>query len=240
MNPRPNEASASPAVHSENIRQQLTELIDHLEADVGRVDDPRFRGLLEKSGDILKGLRTLFERFQPTGKGTERQGKQPSELRAKQSNEAQAKQSNARQGKQPAPPPNKVKEGHDRAPAKKGGSVDAVGTRSNAGKAPPTKDDGPASTDRAKTPRAAVSPPKGKRAARPEATGSTPDKSREASVPSQSAAANGGAAQDPGEMKAKLADQRKRARAPMMPPKSAPKPMPPQSGKPIWAKPHSS
>jgi hypothetical protein len=38
---------------------------------------------------------------------------------------------------------------------------------------------------------------------------------------------------------AKVAQQRKEARLPQVPAKSAPKPMPPESGKPLWDRPHS-
>src|SRR5687767_6759504 len=57
------EASPSPKVHSSNIQRELSQLIAHVEADTHRVTDQRFRGLLEKSAEVLKGLRTLFERF---------------------------------------------------------------------------------------------------------------------------------------------------------------------------------
>ncbi|HWA25358.1 MAG TPA: hypothetical protein VG734_06845 [Lacunisphaera sp.] len=55
-----NENSASPAVHSANIRRQLGELIDHLVADVSRVSDPKFRALLEVSAEVLRGVRTAY------------------------------------------------------------------------------------------------------------------------------------------------------------------------------------
>jgi hypothetical protein len=57
------ENSSSPLVHSKNLQRELTKLIDHVEVDTRRVDDPRFRGLLEKSAEVLRGLRTLFERY---------------------------------------------------------------------------------------------------------------------------------------------------------------------------------
>ena len=50
------EASPSPQVHSANIQRELSQLIAHLEADTRRVKDQRFRGLLEKSAEVLKGL----------------------------------------------------------------------------------------------------------------------------------------------------------------------------------------
>jgi len=57
------EQSSSPVVHSQNIRRQLTELIEHLNADLTRVDDLRFRTLLEVSAEMLKGVRSAFAQY---------------------------------------------------------------------------------------------------------------------------------------------------------------------------------
>jgi phosphate uptake regulator len=54
------EDSSSPIVHSAHIRRQLTELVEHLNADLTRVDDLRFRALLEVSAEMLKGVRAAF------------------------------------------------------------------------------------------------------------------------------------------------------------------------------------
>jgi hypothetical protein len=57
------ENSPSPVVHSAHIRRQLGEVIDHLNADRTRVDDPRFQALLEVSGEMLKGVRSAFAHY---------------------------------------------------------------------------------------------------------------------------------------------------------------------------------
>jgi hypothetical protein len=44
----------------------------------------------------------------------------------------------------------------------------------------------------------------------------------------------------PGERGVKASLQKKEARAPKVPAKTAPKPTPPESGKPLWDRPHSS
>ena len=138
MKPTQSESSPLPSVHVAHLRAQLTELIDHLGADVRRVNEPRFQTLLETSADVVKGVRTAFERYDA------------SQVKA--------------------------------APA--------------AGKTAPAN--------------------------RPDAG---PDQAKPA---------------DPDEVSAKAAVQRKEARAPKRPHgKGAPLP-PPQSGKPIWDKPHSS
>lgn len=60
------ENSPSPTVHGAHIRRQLGELIDHLNADLTRVDDLRFRALLEVSAEMLKGVRTAFAQYDET------------------------------------------------------------------------------------------------------------------------------------------------------------------------------
>jgi hypothetical protein len=57
------ETSPSPVIHSQNIRRQLTELIGHLNSDATRVDDLRFRVLLEVSAEMLKGIRAAFIQY---------------------------------------------------------------------------------------------------------------------------------------------------------------------------------
>jgi hypothetical protein len=225
MNRPASEDSPSPAVHSQNIRRQLTELIEHVEADMGRVDDPRFRGLLEKSGEVLKSLRTLFERFTPTAAPTDGPAKQP------------------------APQRGQTPKRRDDASSTKGKSGVAGTGRSQGGPARPAnaataaskgkaagKNAGTAPASRANASRSAAAPAKGDKASRTDKGGSgSRDVSAQAAAP-----ANVAKPQDPDELNARIANQRKEARAPILPAKGAPKPMPPQSGKPIWAKPHSS
>lgn len=55
-----NANSSDPAVHSRHLQDQLTELIDHLRADVNRVSEPRFQALLETGAEVLSGLRLAF------------------------------------------------------------------------------------------------------------------------------------------------------------------------------------
>jgi hypothetical protein len=57
------ENALSPAVHSSVVRGELTELIDHLQADRRRVDDPHYRALLQVSAEMLTGVRNAFVNF---------------------------------------------------------------------------------------------------------------------------------------------------------------------------------
>jgi hypothetical protein len=58
-----NETSSDPRVHCENLKRQLTELVEHLRKDVERVDDPRFKALCETSAEVAIGLRKAFEDY---------------------------------------------------------------------------------------------------------------------------------------------------------------------------------
>lgn len=63
MKTNQNETSSSPAVHCENLKRELTELIDHLRKDLERVDEPQFKALCETSAEVLGGLRKAFEDY---------------------------------------------------------------------------------------------------------------------------------------------------------------------------------
>lgn len=65
MMPQPNydKNSSSPIMHGTHIRRQIGELIDHLNADLTRVDDIRFRALLEVSTEMLQGIRQAFAQY---------------------------------------------------------------------------------------------------------------------------------------------------------------------------------
>jgi hypothetical protein len=63
------EASSDPLVHTRNIQQMLTEVIDHLREDLGKVTEPKAQALFETSAEVLTGLRTAFEHYE---RGTEK------------------------------------------------------------------------------------------------------------------------------------------------------------------------
>jgi hypothetical protein len=167
------EDTSSSAAHSENLQHELSALITHIQSDRKRVDDPRFCSLLDKSAEILKGLRTLFERFGPERGSEQEQASRPSAKKADAASRAR-------------PPESKSDEKN----------------RKRAAVVQPKK--------RAKTKRPV--------AAKPPAT-----------------------VEDPAAVTARIQLQRREARAPKMPRgPSAPKPAPPESGKPVWRTPHSS
>ncbi|HEX2855246.1 MAG TPA: DUF2934 domain-containing protein [Opitutaceae bacterium] len=70
--------------------------------------------------------------------------------------------------------------------------------------------------------------------------GSTPADPSTANRDSGSPFATAGLSTTPAGATAKVTQQKKEARAPKVSAKTAPKTMPPESGKPLWDKPHSS
>lgn len=61
--------TTDPKVHSQNIQNMLTALIDHARADIDKLDNPKFQALLETSAEVLIGLRTAFQDY---SKGSEK------------------------------------------------------------------------------------------------------------------------------------------------------------------------
>lgn len=63
----PNQAIYSepdPMHHTANIRDKLTELVNHLRGDSEKVSDPKAQALFETTAEVLIGLRTAFEHFE--------------------------------------------------------------------------------------------------------------------------------------------------------------------------------
>ena len=50
--------------HAQNIQRMLNDLIQHVRADVGKVEEPKFQALLETSAEVLIGLRTAYEHYE--------------------------------------------------------------------------------------------------------------------------------------------------------------------------------
>jgi hypothetical protein len=200
----PSESANSVGARSEVIRRQLSQLVDHLEADARRVNDARFRKLAMKSAEVLEDLRTLFERIavpeKPQGDRT-----RASKSRADDRNGTGAAGKKVRRGGKSVPS----------ALADSAPSVNSKAADRN-GQAAPGKAD-PAARKNA-----------GASQSTPVATPNS-DLSEEAPKP-----------QDPDEIAAKVRQQRLAARAPKRPSKSAPRPVPAPSGKPVWSRPHSS
>ena len=61
--PKTNETRDSQK-HARNIQHMLSGVIEHVRADISRVDDPKFQALLETSAEVLIGLRTAYEHYE--------------------------------------------------------------------------------------------------------------------------------------------------------------------------------
>ena len=57
------EDTSDPKVHVNNVRQMLTELVDHLRSDIERIQEPKAQALFETSAEVLIGVRTAFEHY---------------------------------------------------------------------------------------------------------------------------------------------------------------------------------
>jgi t-SNARE complex subunit (syntaxin) len=57
-------SESNPRYHVIRIRDQLTQLIDHMRDDIGKVDDPKVKALFEVSAEVLSGLRKSYEDYE--------------------------------------------------------------------------------------------------------------------------------------------------------------------------------
>lgn len=57
-------ANSDPMFHTNRIKGQIQDLIDHLREDVGHVDDPRAQALFETSAEVLGGLKKAYDHFE--------------------------------------------------------------------------------------------------------------------------------------------------------------------------------
>jgi hypothetical protein len=53
-----------PFHHTQKIQKELQALIDHLRADVKKVEDPKAEALFETSAEVLGGLKTAYVHYE--------------------------------------------------------------------------------------------------------------------------------------------------------------------------------
>ena len=56
--------ASDPIRHTQQIRERLQGLIDHLREDIGKVDEPQAMALFETSAEVLGGLQRAFEHYE--------------------------------------------------------------------------------------------------------------------------------------------------------------------------------
>ena len=57
------EADRDPRHHTQKMQKRLQEIIDHLRADVGKVDEPQLQAMFETSAEVLSGLKKAFSDY---------------------------------------------------------------------------------------------------------------------------------------------------------------------------------
>ena len=55
---------SDPLHHTIKIKGLLNDLIEHLQEDAEKIDEPKAQTLFTASADVLRGLRTAFEHYE--------------------------------------------------------------------------------------------------------------------------------------------------------------------------------
>jgi hypothetical protein len=53
-----------PRHHTQKMRRRLNETIEHLRADIAKVDDPQFKAMFETAAEVLGGLMKAFQHYE--------------------------------------------------------------------------------------------------------------------------------------------------------------------------------
>jgi len=53
-----------PHHHTRKMRTRLKEIVDHLRADIEKVDDPQLKAMFETSAEVLGGLIKAFQDYE--------------------------------------------------------------------------------------------------------------------------------------------------------------------------------
>jgi cytoplasmic iron level regulating protein YaaA (DUF328/UPF0246 family) len=53
-----------PRHHTQNMQKRLRDMIDHLRADVQKVDEPQLKAMFETSAEVLGGLAKAFRDYE--------------------------------------------------------------------------------------------------------------------------------------------------------------------------------
>ena len=54
----------NPMHHTQKIKAQMRQLIDHLRADIGKITEPKAQALFETSAEVLTGLVKAFDDYE--------------------------------------------------------------------------------------------------------------------------------------------------------------------------------
>jgi hypothetical protein len=53
-----------PRHHTQNMQKRLRELMEHLRADIKKVDEPQLKAMFETSAEVLGGLANAFSDYE--------------------------------------------------------------------------------------------------------------------------------------------------------------------------------
>ncbi len=59
-----NPDNRNPRHHTQKMKAQLQEAIDHLRADIDKVDEPQLKAMFETSAEVLAGLTKAFSDYE--------------------------------------------------------------------------------------------------------------------------------------------------------------------------------
>jgi hypothetical protein len=58
------EADRDPRHHTQKMQRRLQETIEHLRADIKKVDEPQLKAMFETSAEVLGGLKKAFSDYE--------------------------------------------------------------------------------------------------------------------------------------------------------------------------------
>jgi len=58
------EADSDPRHHTQKMQRRLQETIDHLRADIQKVNEPQLKAMFETSAEVLAGLKKAFSDYE--------------------------------------------------------------------------------------------------------------------------------------------------------------------------------
>ena len=58
------EADRNPRHHTQQMQTRLQEMMDHLRADIEKVDEPQLEAMFETAAEVLGGLKKAFKDYE--------------------------------------------------------------------------------------------------------------------------------------------------------------------------------
>jgi len=58
------DATNDPRHHTQKMRRRLNETIEHLRADIDKVEEPQFKAMFETAAEVLVGLAKAFRDYE--------------------------------------------------------------------------------------------------------------------------------------------------------------------------------